>query len=142
MNTWSLLIPVCFIWIGFVSAISFMEAWLKFRAPGVTVPIGLNIGRLVFNTLNKVEWAFALAAIALLATELKLVYKQPLLLSVPLIILVAQTFWLLPLMDKRAAMKIGGEAVKHSYLHLYYVGGELVKVGALLTLGINCLENV
>jgi len=38
-----------FVWIGFVCAISFMEAWLKFRAPGITVPLGLGIGRLVFQ---------------------------------------------------------------------------------------------
>ena len=50
-----------FLWIGFVCAISFMEAWLKFRAPGVTIPLGLGIGRLVFNALNKVEWIFATA---------------------------------------------------------------------------------
>ena len=43
-----------FLWIGFVCAISFMEAWLKFRAPGISVPLGLGIGRLVFNALNKV----------------------------------------------------------------------------------------
>jgi uncharacterized membrane protein (DUF485 family) len=49
-----------FLWIGFVCAISFMEAWLKFRAPGITVPLGLGIGRLIFNALNKVELVFAL----------------------------------------------------------------------------------
>ena len=27
-----------FLWIGFVCAISFLEAWLKFRAPGVSFP--------------------------------------------------------------------------------------------------------
>jgi uncharacterized membrane protein (DUF485 family) len=52
-----------FLWIGFVCAISFMEAWLKFRAPGITVPLGLGIGRLVFNALNKVELVFALIVI-------------------------------------------------------------------------------
>ena len=52
-----------FLWIGFVCAISFMEAWLKFRAPGISVPLGLGIGRLVFNALNKVELVFALIVI-------------------------------------------------------------------------------
>jgi uncharacterized membrane protein (DUF485 family) len=52
---------VIYLWIGFVCAISFMEAWLKFRAPGVNLQIGLGIGRLVFNALNKVEWVFAIA---------------------------------------------------------------------------------
>ncbi len=48
-----------FLWIGFVCAISFMEAWLKFQAPGVTLAVGLGIGQLVFALLNKVEWVFA-----------------------------------------------------------------------------------
>lgn len=54
-----IVIIVTFLWIGFVCAISFMEAWLKFQAPGITVPLGLGIGRLVFNALNTVEWVFA-----------------------------------------------------------------------------------
>ena len=31
-----LAVGASFVWLGFVGAISFMEAWLKFRAPGVT----------------------------------------------------------------------------------------------------------
>jgi hypothetical protein len=33
-----------FVWLGMVLAISFLEAPLKFRAPGVTLPPGLGIG--------------------------------------------------------------------------------------------------
>ncbi|GCE41717.1 probable conserved transmembrane protein [Rhodococcus wratislaviensis] len=40
----SVSIAVTFIWLGMVVAISFLEAPLKFRAPGVTVPLGLGIG--------------------------------------------------------------------------------------------------
>lgn len=58
-----LAIASVFLWIGFVCAISFMEAWLKFSAPGVTIPIGLGIGRLVFSALNKVEWLLAIVII-------------------------------------------------------------------------------
>ncbi len=54
-----------FMWMGFICAISFMEAWLKFRAPGVTVPIGLGIGKLVFGALNRVEWVFALVILSI-----------------------------------------------------------------------------
>ena len=39
-------------WLGMVVAISFLEALLKFRAPRVTLPVGLGIGRLVFKALN------------------------------------------------------------------------------------------
>jgi hypothetical protein len=46
---------VVFVWPGMVLAISFLEAPLKLRAPGVTLAIGLGIGRLVFRALNLVE---------------------------------------------------------------------------------------
>lgn len=51
---------VAFVWLGMVLAISFLEAPLKFRAPDVTLRIGLWIGRLVFRALNAVEVVFAL----------------------------------------------------------------------------------
>ena len=54
-----------FVWLGMVLAISFLEAPLKFRAPGVTLQIGLGIGRLVFGALNAVE--AALAAVVVVA---------------------------------------------------------------------------
>src|ERR1700744_3221662 len=53
-------IAVVFVWLGMVLAISFLEAPLKFRAPNVSMQIGLGIGRLVFRALNTVEVAFAL----------------------------------------------------------------------------------
>src|SRR5690242_7281186 len=48
-----------FVWLGMILAISFLEAPLKFRAPGVTLPIGLGIGRLVFRALNGAEIVLA-----------------------------------------------------------------------------------
>ena len=59
------IIASVFLWIGFVGAISFMEAWLKFQVPTLTLSVGLGIGKLVFNALNKVE--LVLAIIILLA---------------------------------------------------------------------------
>ena len=50
-----------FVWLGMVLAISFIEAPLKFRAPGVTLAIGLGIGRLVFRALNVCEVVLAAA---------------------------------------------------------------------------------
>ena len=54
-QTGAVVAAVSFTWLGMVLAISFLEAPLKFRAPGVTVPLGLGIGRLVFRALNRVE---------------------------------------------------------------------------------------
>lgn len=130
-----------FLWIGFVCAISFMEAWLKFRAPGVTLPIGLGIGRLVFNVLNKIEWVFALVII------LNIVFSTTRKISIPnslviisIVLLLLQTFWLLPILDSRAEMHIQNKIVPPSNLHFYYVAMEVVKVVCLTIFGISLFK--
>ena len=118
-----------FLWIGFVGAIRFMEAWLKFRAPGITIPLGLGIGRLVFNALNTMEWLFAIVIAAnFLLSKNRLFSAGNWAFLVPVTLLVAQTFWLLPLLDARAELYIQGQVAPHSNMHFYYVGAELVKV--------------
>src|SRR3954447_19560826 len=59
-------VAAVFVWLGMVFAISFIEAPLKFRAPGVTLQIGLGIGRLVFRALNACEFALAAVVVACL----------------------------------------------------------------------------
>lgn len=127
-----------FLWIGFVCAISFMEAWLKFRAPGITVPLGLGIGRLVFNALNKVEWVFAIAIMVsgLFAKE-KWLSPKTIAFAISLLLLILQTFWTLPQLDARAEMVILARDLPPSNLHFYYVGMEAVKVITLLIFGIS-----
>ena len=137
MNIKSPIVVICtFLWIGFVTGISFLEAPLKFQAPHITLALGLGIGRLVFAALNKVEWVLALA----IAFSL---FRQPsgwggknLLFVVPLLVLLVQTVWLLPALDARAELYIQGVSVPHSYLHVYYVLAEVIKIGCLLTFGL------
>ena len=45
------------LWLGLIIGISLIEAPLKFQAPGITIPLGLGIGRLVFTAMNIVELA-------------------------------------------------------------------------------------
>jgi hypothetical protein len=47
------------LWLGFVLAISGMEAWVKFRAPFCPRAFALDIGRTIFPALNAVEMALA-----------------------------------------------------------------------------------
>ena len=132
-----LMVMCAFLWIGFVCAISFMEAWLKFQAPGITVPLGLGIGRLVFGMLNKVEWVFAIAILAgMFSDNIQQVSYKVLFFFIPLAILAIQTIWLLPALDAQAALYISGKPVGASTYHLYFVAAEIVKVSCLLLFGI------
>lgn len=131
------LIISTFLWVGFVCAISFMEAWLKFQAPGITLPLGLGIGRLVFNALNKVEWVFALAIIFYLIKEGYYNSRNIIsLFAIPLVILIIQSVWLLPMLDYRAQLHIDEVFVASSYHHIYYVAAETLKVICLLWFGL------
>lgn len=125
-----------FIWIGFVCAISFMEAWLKFRAPGVTLPLGLGIGCLIFDALNKVEWT--LAAIVAISMVYKNMLKwRSVAFYLPVIILLHQTMYLLPALKIRAGQYINDIQVEPSTIHIQYVVLEIIKIGSLVYFGIS-----
>lgn len=125
-----------YLWIGFVAAISFMEAWLKFRAPGVNLQIGLGIGRLVFNALNKVEWVLAASVcISLLLSRQAAITTDNAWYYFCCLLLILQTFWLLPVLDQRAGMHLRGLEVPSSSLHIWYVVMEVLKVSSLIIFG-------
>lgn len=52
-----------FLWLGLVTGTPFLEAPLKFRASGITIALGLRIGRLVFRALNRCEAVIAVILI-------------------------------------------------------------------------------
>jgi hypothetical protein len=125
-----------FLWLGFVFAISFMEAWLKFRAPGVSLSIGLGIGKLVFGALNKVEWVFAAMVFSCLFFNKSIIHtSNKIWFGCIILILLAQTFWLLPLLDASADALINGGSRTPSSLHWLYVTAEMIKVTLLFFLG-------
>lgn len=49
------------LWLGYVLAVSFTEAWVKFKSPFLPRHFGLDVGRTVFPVLNAVEVAFCAA---------------------------------------------------------------------------------
>ncbi len=126
-----------------VLAISFMEAWLKFRAPGITLALGLGIGRLVFNVLNKVEWVLAIIILLqLLFSKQHWAKTGYFAFYLPVSILLLQTFWLLPALDARAALHISGPAPLPSNHHIYFVAMELTKTICLFIFGISLLKGL
>lgn len=138
---YSLICMTVFIWIGFVCSISFMEAWIKFRAPNVSLSIGLSIGKLVFSALNKMEWALlGVIAFAFFLSHPKSKFTKSVFLYIPIIILVLQTSWLLPSLHERAEQIIQGNTATSSSIHFYYVFLECIKILSLFALGIYTLR--
>lgn len=143
MNSIIFIAACSFVWTGFIGAISFMESWLKFRAPNLTMPVGLSIGKLVFNALNKVEWAFAIIISVCLffyTSEIKSMLTTFFLIVV--LILIVQTAWILPALNKRAKAIIRGKALPPSDLHWYYVSVEFIKLLLLIFFGSGLLKSI
>jgi hypothetical protein len=124
-----------FTWLGMVLAISFVEAPLKFRAPGVTLRVGLGIGRLVFRALNVFEYLFvAIIAFALFTHETSAALNVALCVAVAA--LLTQTIAVRPLLSRRTTAVLDGDEGRRSNAHYAYVGLELVKVVALVWTGV------
>lgn len=127
-----------FIWLGMVLAISFLEAPLKFRAPGVTVPVGLGIGRLVFRALNSVEAVLAAVVLAaVLAGGASAGVLGP--AVAVLVLLAVQVGVVRRRLGRRSDRVLAGEELPRSRGHLAYVGLELAKVVLLVVLGVALL---
>lgn len=127
-------IAVSFVWLGLVLGISFLEAPLKFRAPGVTTEIGVGIGRLVFRTLNAIE--AVLAVVALIAVLVQGVAVAIGVAIALIVVLVLGALVLRPLMDRRVRDGRTSDAMPRHNMHFFYIGLEVIKVALLVWLGV------
>lgn len=128
-------VAAIFVWLGMVLAISFIEAPLKFRAPGVTLQVGLGIGRLVFRALNGVELVLAAAvAVAFVADPPSVGAVGA--AAVAAIAILAQVLLVRPRLTRRSDAVLAGDDGPRSRAHWVYIGFEVVKVAALLIAGV------
>lgn len=128
-------IALPFVWFGLVGGISFFEAPLKFRAPNITLALGLGIGKLVFFWLNKIEIALAfllLVSFFFVKPEKNLAL---ILFGFIALLLILQIVWLLPALNARAAAVISESFADSSKTHFIYIAFEVLKFVSLFALG-------
>jgi hypothetical protein len=128
-------VALIFVWLGMVLAISFLEAPLKFRAPNVTLQIGLGIGRLVFRALNTVEVGLALVILAIVVSG-PMPVRITVAYAVALVALAVQLITVRPRLTRRSDQVLAGLDAPRSRAHYAYVGLEAVKAVALVVAGI------
>ena len=128
-------IGAVFVWLGMVLAISFLEAPLKFRAPGVTLQLGLGIGRLVFRALNVCELLLAVViAVTLFTHDTSASIDAAVTVAVGS--LLVQTVLIRPMLSRRTAAVLEGEVRARSVAHYAYIAVEVLKVVALIVSGV------
>jgi hypothetical protein len=128
-------VAATFVWLGMVLAISFLEAPLKFRAPDVTLRIGLGIGRLVFRALNTAEAVLAVIIVVSLVVHPPRASALAL-LAVAIAGLAVQLIFIRPSLTRRSDAVLAGQDAPRSHAHHAYIALEAVKVIALFAGGI------
>lgn len=131
-------VAVVFVWLGMVVAISFLEAPLKFRAPNVTLAIGLGIGRLVFRALNVLEtgWAALVVVTLVLGPPGRAATVAA---TIAVLALAVHLIAVRPRLTRRSDAVLAGLDAPRSHGHYVYIALEVVKAIALLVAGIALL---
>lgn len=134
-NTSIYIIVLCLIWAGMLLGISFLEAPVKFTAPSLTLPIGLDVGRHVFQAFNKVEIVFGtLLFIFIVRSKLSPILN--ILFAFTIFLLILECVWLLPVLDERVLIIIAGGIPEKESPHIWYVLFDAAKVISLITIGV------
>lgn len=128
-----------FVWFGMTAGISLLETPVKFTAPLITREVALDVGRVVFAALNRVE---IIALILLLVLVRVSGRSRQLLVPVCLLalIVIAQTIWLLPELSERAHLIAQGLEPGPSIVHGAYSALELIKLVLLLYVGFRSMS--
>lgn len=134
-------IVLCFIWAGMLLGISFLEAPVKFTAPSLTLQVGLDVGRHVFQAFNKVEIVFGAFLLILFVRFQTSLYSKFLFASI-ILLLILECVWLLPTLDDRALIIIAGGVPENESPHTWYIVFDALKVIALITLGVKTIKQL
>lgn len=125
-----LIVPA--LWLGLIIGISFLEAPLKFQAPGITIELGLGIGRLVFAAMNIVEGVFAILLV-LAALRPRLTRTHVIVLGAIVLALLVKVALIRPSLNAETDLVLAGLSDGGSGWHYAYIACEVVLLGLLVT---------
>ena len=136
----SYLVMPLMLWAGMLIAIS-MEAVVKFKAPLVTLEIGVDVGRQVFPALMQAEWLLmGITTIMLLGSQAKTNKGVLAALFISLSSLLVQSLITLPALMFQADQLIAGKPYYPGHSHIWYVVLSQIKVVALFVASYLCIK--
>jgi len=121
------------------AGISLLATPVRFTAPTITRPVALDVGQVVFAALNRAE-LIALVILLIVVRISGWARKLWMQCSVLILILLAQSVWLLPQLAARSQQIVAGIEPAPSLVHGTYSTLELLKLALLLYLGFRSLK--
>ncbi len=119
------------VWAGAIIGVSFIATPVKFQAPSLTIPVGLEVGRYTFRLFARVELIFLIVLIitALLARPRRVTLVA---LAIVAAVVLFERYWLLPALDARVSQILAGGAISFSSSHWVYAALEAAKTALLI----------
>ena len=136
LELWRFGLPIlCF---GMIAAISFIEAPLKFQAPGITIALGLGIGRLVFFALNIAEAVLlvVLLVLSLWPRATRVAASRLRWLVALVIVFVLKVAVIRPPLNARTDQVLAGASPGESPWHYFYIAADLLTMALLIVLAL------
>lgn len=125
-----------------IAAISFLEAPLKFQAPGITIPLGLGIGRLVFMALNIAEATLLLAysVSALFPAQARLTRARLATWAAIVVVFLFKLAVVRPPLNARTDLVLAGADPGQSPWHYVYIVCDVITMVLLLVLSVQAAK--
>lgn len=130
------------VWVGLIIGLSFMETPLKFLAPGITTPLGLGIGRLVFIALSVAGWIILVAVTLIGQARPRETRSGWLLIAAMWVVMGVESFAIRPALAARSDEIIAGGDPGESWLHYGYIAAELLLLALLVSYIVHAARRV
>ena len=129
---------VSFVWFGMTAGISLLEAPARFSTDSLSRAAALDLGRVVFTALNKTELVLliVLLIVVRLSGNARRYWIE---CGALVVILIAQSVWLLPVLSARSLLIVSGGEPEPSIAHGAYAMLEVLKLILLLLVGFRSL---
>lgn len=136
LELWRIVLPI--LWLGMVAAISFLEAPLKFQAEGITIPLGLGIGRLVFAALNVAEGMllFALTIVSFWPVAHRIEGRRLAAWSGLAAVFVLKVVFVRPPLNARTDLVLQGADPGESVWHYVYIACDVASMALLVVVAV------
>lgn len=126
------------LWLGLITGISLIEAPLKFTAPGITIPLGLGIGRRVFFAMNIAELVLAAVLVLALLKAVGRPARRPLWgwSAGILAVYAVKVLVIRPILNVRTDAVLAGRSAGGSLVHLFYIAADGLLILLLVALAV------
>jgi hypothetical protein len=109
------------VWLGVIVALAFVETPLKFMAPGITVPLALGVGRIVFLALSIGSWIFLVAITLIGIARPRESRTGWMLIAGMWVVMAVESFVIRPQLAARTDVVTAGGDPGESWLHQGYI---------------------